>query len=81
MNGFSDRGSTPLSSIIKKPKKCSDYKGFREFRKCEIGRFRLKKTSLKHTNWGIKNNGIEFVTRRIGQIYQIIYNFCTGGII
>lgn len=53
MNGFSDRGSTPLSSIIKKPKKCSDCRGFREFEKCEIGRFRPKKTSLNHTNWGI----------------------------
>ena len=28
MNGFSDRGSTPLSSIIKKPKKCSNFRGF-----------------------------------------------------
>ena len=53
MNGFSDRGSTPLSSITKKPKKCSNYKGFRKFRKNEKGRFRPKKTSLNHTNWGI----------------------------
>ena len=53
MNGFSDRGSTPLSSIIKKPKKGSNFKGFGEFRKCETGRFRPKKTSLNHTNWGI----------------------------
>ena len=53
MNGFSDRGSTPLSSITKKPKKYSNYKGFREFGKVGIGRFRPKKTSLNHTNWGI----------------------------
>jgi len=53
MNGFSDRGSTPLSSTIKKPKKCSNFKGFREFEKVKKGRFRPKKTSLKHINWGI----------------------------
>ena len=53
MNGFSDRGSTPLSSIIKKPKKCSDFKGFREFGKVGTGRFRPKKTNLNHINWGI----------------------------
>ena len=67
MDGFSDRGSTPLSSITKKPKKCSNYKGFREFRKCERGRFRPKKTSLNHANWGKnvvqKNNDVEFVVR------------------
>ena len=57
------------------------FQGFQEIKKDETGRFRPKKTSLNHTNWGIKNNSIEFVTRRIGQIYQIIYNFCTGGII
>ena len=50
MNGFSDRGSTPLSSIIKKPKKCSNFKGFREFGKCERGRFRPKKTILNRKN-------------------------------
>ena len=52
MNGFSDRGSTPLSSIIKKPKKCSNFKGFREFGKVGTGRFRPKKTSLKHIKCG-----------------------------
>ena len=47
MNGFSDRGSTPLSSIIEKPKKCSNFKGFGKFRKNEKGRFRPKKTILE----------------------------------
>ena len=42
--------STPLSSITKKPKKCSVFKGFRKFRKCEIGRFRAKKTILNRKN-------------------------------
>ena len=53
MNGFSDRGSTPLSSITKEPWKHSVYAGFGKFRKCETGCFRPKKTSLNHTNWGI----------------------------
>ena len=53
MNGFSDRGSTPLSSTIMKPKKCSNFKGFGEFGKVGTGRFRPKKTSLNHINWGI----------------------------
>ena len=52
MNGFSDRGSTPLSSTTKKPKKCSDFKGFGKFRKNEKGRFRPKKTSLNHIKCG-----------------------------
>jgi len=59
MNGFSDRGSTPLSSIIKKPKECSDFKGFREFRKYEIGRFRPKKTSLNHIKCGKKISNVK----------------------
>jgi len=36
-----------------KPEKYSNYKGFGEFRKCERGCFRPKKTSLNHINWGI----------------------------
>ena len=50
MNGFSDRGSTPLSSTTKKPKKCSVYGGFREFGKVGTGRFRPKKTMLNRKN-------------------------------
>jgi len=38
--------STPLSSIIRKPEKYSNYKGFGEFKKVKIGRFRPKKSSL-----------------------------------
>ena len=75
MNGFSDRGSTPLSSIIKKPKKCSVLKDFREFRKCETGRFRPKKTSLKHIKCGKKISNVKLFVglKKQEKVCQALY--------
>ena len=51
--GFRTGVRLPSAPLLRNLENIVFMGGFREFGKVGIGRFRPKKTSLNHTNWGI----------------------------